>query len=314
MLLTAGALLGFSLSDSFIFLCVLAVPYGLGAGAIDAALNNYVALHYAARHMSWLHCFWGVGASVSPYIMGYAIGSGHGWQTGYGAVSVIQILLTAVLFITLPLWKKKNGVSIDDENCESSISLRDAIKIKGVKPILLVFLCYCAFESTAGLWASTYLVEHKGIDAQTAATFASLFYLGITFGRFICGFIADKFGDKAMIRYGICGMLLGVVMIAVPCRISVIALIGLIVAGVGCAPVYPSIIHSTPANFGKENSQAIVGIQMASAYTGSTLMPPVFGFLADNTSVAIYPFYLAAFAVLLLIMSEKVNQVIKTTG
>lgn len=314
VLLTAGALLGFSLSDSFIFLCVLAVPYGLGAGAIDAALNNYVALHYAARHMSWLHCFWGVGASVSPYIMGYAIGSGHGWQTGYGAVSVIQILLTAVLFITLPLWKKKNGVSIDDENCESSISLRDAIKIKGVKPILLVFLCYCAFESTAGLWASTYLVEHKGIDAQTAATFASLFYLGITFGRFICGFIADKFGDKAMIRYGICGMLLGVVMIAVPCRISVIALIGLIVAGVGCAPVYPSIIHSTPANFGKENSQAIVGIQMASAYTGSTLMPPVFGFLADNTSVAIYPFYLAAFAVLLLIMSEKVNQVIKTTG
>lgn len=311
VLLTATALFGFSVSNSFVLLCILAVPYGLGAGAVDAALNNYVALHYASKHMSWLHCFWGVGASVGPYIMGYAIAAGQGWRSGYGIVSVIQLVLTVVLFISLPLWKKKNALNAENEDTEAVVGLKDAIKIKGVKPILLAFFGYCAFETTAGLWASTFLAEHKGVDSHTAATFASLFYLGITFGRFVCGFIADRLGDKAMIRYGIAVMLFGVILIAIPINSSITALIGLITAGIGCAPVYPSIIHSTPANFGKENSHAIVGIQMASAYLGSTLMPPVFGLIADNITPALYPFYLAFFAVLMIVMSEAVNKAVK---
>lgn len=311
VLFTAGALLGFSLSHSFILLCILAIPYGFGAGAVDAALNNYVALHYASRHMSWLHCFWGVGASIGPYIMGFAVGAGQEWRNGYGIVSVIQLVLTVLLFVFLPFWKKRTGNSPESDDYEAPIGMKEALKIKGVKPILVAFFGYCAFETTAGLWASTYLVEHKGVDSQTAATCASLFYLGITFGRFICGFIADKLGDRSMIRYGIGGMLLGMAMVAIPTNRSIVALIGLLAAGVGCAPVYPSIIHSTPTNFGKENSHAIVGIQMASAYAGSTLVPPVFGFVADVAGAWIYPFYLAVFAGLVLVMSERVNRVVK---
>lgn len=309
MALTGFALLGFSLSRSFVFLCILAVPYGLGAGAIDAALNNYVALHYSSRHMSWLHCFWGVGVSISPYIMGYAIGAGHGWRMGYGAVSVIQLILTVLIVFSLPLWKKKTATDPTDENYEAPITLRDAVKIRGVKPILLAFFAYCAFESTAGLWASTYLVEYKGIDVETAAKFASLFYLGITFGRFLCGFIADKLGDKALIRIGSAVMLTGVILIILPFTPTFFALAGLVIAGLGAAPVYPSVIHSTPSHFGKQNSHAIVGIQMASAYTGTTLMPPLFGLIAQHISVSLYPFYLVIFVVLTFVMTEVVNRV-----
>lgn len=311
VLLTAGALFGFSVSNSFLMLCVLAVPYGLGAGAVDAALNNYVALHYASRHMSWLHCFWGVGATVGPYIMGWAIGASHGWRTGYGTVSVIQFVLTAILFASLPLWKKKSDETDKAANYEAPIGICDAVKIKGVKAILVAFFGYCAFESTAGLWASTYLVEYKAVDANTAATFASLFYLGITAGRFVSGFVADRFGDKNMIRIGLCVMAAGVVLIVLPLPTVACALIGLIISGVGAAPVYPSVIHSTPSHFGKENSHAIVGIQMASAYTGSTLMPPVFGFIAQYINIAGYPFYLAVLVVLQFIMTERVNKICK---
>ena len=308
MALTGLALLGFSLSRSFVFLCILAIPYGLGAGAIDAALNNYVALHYSSRHMSWLHCFWGVGVSISPYIMGYAIGAGHGWRTGYGAVSMIQLVLTVLIAFSLPLWRKKTATDPSDENYEAPITIREAVKIRGVKPILLAFFAYCAFESTAGLWASTYLVEYKGIDVEIAARFASLFYLGITFGRFLCGFVADKLGDKALIRIGSATMLVGVILIMFPSHQTVFALAGLVIAGLGAAPVYPSVIHSTPGHFGKENSHAIVGIQMASAYTGTTLMPPLFGLIAQHVSVALYPFYLVLFVALTFVMTEVVNK------
>ena len=310
VLLTASALFGFSMSGSFLMLCLFAVPYGLGAGAVDAALNNYVALHYNSRQMSWLHCFWGVGASISPYIMGYAIGAGHGWRNGYSVVSMIQIILTVLLFLSLPLWKKRNNTIPDSEDYESPIGLKDALKIKGVIFVLISFFSYCAFESTAGLWVGTYLVENLGMNSQTAANFASLFYLGITFGRFLCGFIADKFGDKNMIRMGVATMFLGVVLVMIPVNITIIPLVGLMIAGIGAAPVYPCIIHATPNNFGKENSHAIIGIQMASAYVGSTFMPPVFGFLAENVNIAIYPFYLLVFVVLLFVMSEKVNRVV----
>ena len=310
VLLTASALFGFSISNSFFLLCLFAVPYGLGAGAVDAALNNYVALYYNSRQMSWLHCFWGVGASISPYIMGYAIGAGHGWRNGYSMVSIIQIFLTVILFLSLPLWKRKTVVTPEGEDYEAPISLKDALRIKGVVFVLISFFAYCAFESTAGLWISTYLVENRGMNSETAANFASLFSLGITFGRFMCGFIADKIGDKNMIRIGVATMFVGVVFIALPMNVTIIALIGLMIAGLGAAPVYPCIIHSTPNNFGKENSHAIIGIQMASAYVGSTFMPPVFGFLAEHVDAAIYPFYLLIFVVLLFVMSEKVNRVV----
>ena len=260
--------------------------------------------------MSWLHCFWGVGASISPYIMGYAIGAGHGWRSGYGIVSGIQIVLTVILFISLPLWKQKTSTSPDSEDYEAPLSIRDALKIKGVVLILIAFFCYCAFESTAGLWLSTYLVEDRGLNSQTAATFASLFYLGITFGRFLCGFITEKLGDKTMIRLGTITAFAGILLVILPINTYVIALIGLMIAGIGAAPIYPSIIHSTPNNFGKENSHAIIGIQMASAYVGSTFMPPIFGFIAENISVAIYPFYLVFFVILLIIMSETLNKIV----
>ena len=308
--LTAAALFGFSVSNSFLMLCIFAVPYGFGAGAVDAALNNYVSLHYSSRHMSWLHCCWGVGASVSPYIMGYAIGAGLGWRTGYSMVSVIQIILTVFLFISLPLWKKKSSVSPDSEDYEAPLGLMDALKIKGVVPVLITFFSYCAFESTCGLWASSYLVEYRGLDSRTAANFASLFFLGITLGRFLNGFVVDKIGDKTMIRIGAVTMLLGILFIGLPWNTSIAALIGLMIAGLGAAPVYPSIIHSTPGNFGKENSHAIIGIQMACAYVGSTFMPPVFGCIAENITISLYPLYLAFFVILMFIMSESLNKII----
>jgi fucose permease len=287
-----------------------AIPYGLGAGAVDAALNNYVALHYASRHMSWLHCFWGVGASISPYIMGYFLGTKFGWQGGYRAVSVIQIVLTIALFSSLQLWRNKK-VEIDrSEKVSRPLSVVQAVRIRGVPFILIAFFGYCALETTTGLWASSYLVEHRGVDVETAAMFASLFYLGITFGRFLNGFVAERFGDRKLIRYGVTVMIVGVSMVGIPLETDVLALAGLIVIGLGCAPVYPSIIHATPSNFGKENSQAIIGIQMASAYCGTTFMPPLFGLIANNLSIALYPLYLALLAALILIMTETLNRII----
>lgn len=311
--MTAMALLGFSLSRSFVVICLFAVPYGLGAGAIDAALNNYVALHYTSRHMSWLHSFWGVGASISPYIMSFSLGTKLGWRGGYATVSVIQIVLTIILFATLQKWK--NGkMDFGDSGKTSSkpLTITQAVKIKGVPSVLIAFFGYCALETTTGLWASTYLVEYRGVDVETAAMFASLFYMGITLGRFLNGFVADKFGDRKLIRYGIAVMIVGVVMVGTPLRTE-IALVGLIVIGLGCAPIYPSIIHATPSNFGKENSQAIIGIQMASAYSGTTFMPPLFGLVASNLSIGFYPVYLAVFALLILIMTESLNRTVDTT-
>lgn len=314
--LTAAALFGFSVSGSFLLLCIWAVPYGLGAGAVDASLNNYVALHYASRHMSWLHCFWGVGCSVSPYIMGYALTGHSDWGLGFRIVSVIQIILTAALFLSLPLWKKAvapqaAGASAGPSDNTSSgkpLSIGQMLQIKGVPLVLATFWSYCALESTAGIWASSYLVQHRGIDAETAAMFASLFYLGITFGRFLCGFVADRLGDRRLIRIGTLTAITGAVLVLLPLPVHLPALAGLIIIGLGCAPVYPSIIHSTPANFGAENSQAIIGVQMASAYLGSTFMPPLFGLLATHVSIGLYPAYLLLFGGLMLFMSERIQK------
>lgn len=307
--MTAIALFGFSISNSFVLLLVWAIPYGLGAGGVDAALNNYIAIHYSSRQMSWLHAFWGVGVSISPNIMGHCLTNNLGWQMGYRTVSFLQIILTVILFATLFLWKKDQD---DDEEISSEPkTLKNVLKIKGVKPTLVMFFAFCALEATAGLWASSYLVGARGIDVQTAARFASLFYLGETAGRFLNGFVADKFGDKTMINVGIRVMIVGAVMIFVPFVPKEVALFGLIVVGLGAAPVYPCIIHSTPYDFGKENSQALVGIQMASAYVGSTLAPPVFGVIAQYITISLYPYYLLIFAVLMLVMSNFRKNVLK---
>ncbi len=294
--LTAVALFGFSTATALWRLCLWAIPYGLGAGAIDAALNNYVALHYSARHMSWLHCFWGVGASLGPYIMGHFLAGGN-WQGGYRTVALLQVGLTLVLFASLSLWRRKASAG----EKEVPLPLHQAIRLPGVWMILLAFFCYCACETTAGLWASSYLVEARGVGAEEAAQFASLFYLGLTFGRFLSGFVADRVGDRNMIRAGTLVMLLGTALIAM-------SPVGLVVLGLGCAPVYPAVIHAAPENFGTENAQAIIGIQMASAYAGTTFLPPVFGLLARHVSMGLYPAFLAVFVLLLLFMTEKLNR------
>lgn len=303
--MTAAALFGFSVSGSFALLCLWAVPYGLGAGAVDAALNNYVAVNYSSRQMSWLHAFWGVGVTISPYIMSSCLTGGLGWQAGYRNVSILQVILTVILFAALPLWKRSGGGSGEDA---AEVTLKKAIKIPGVPFVMLAFLSFCALETTAGLWASSYLVGARGIDAETAARFTALFYMGETVGRIANGFIADRFGDRNMIRVGIVLTLVGIGMVLVP--INTVALGGLVVVGLGAAPVYPCIIHATPYNFGTENSQALVGIQMASAYTGSTLMPPLFGLIAQHVSVGLYPFYLLIFAALMLVMTELLNRTV----
>ncbi|MEA4897828.1 MAG: MFS transporter [Christensenellaceae bacterium] len=309
VLMTAVALFGFSLSGSFWMLCVWAIPYGLGAGAVDAALNNYVALHYASRHMNWLHAFWGVGAAVSPLIMGHSLASGMGWTGGYRTVSIMQMALTACLFAGLSLWKGQKAAS-EEQKKAPSLTLSQIMRIKGVKFILPAFLCYCALETTTGLWASSFLVLQRGVSPEVAAKYASFFFIGIMTGRFLCGFISDRIGDRNMIRIGIGVVLAGILAVWLPVKADWLCLNGLIVIGLGCAPVYPAIIHLTPANFGKENAQAIVGVQMASAYTGSTFMPPLFGLIAGSIGIGLYPMYLFVFAALMLFMTEQLNRMV----
>ena len=299
--LTAGALFGFSFSDRFWMLILFSVPYGLGAGAIDAALNNYIALHYSARHMSWLHCFWGVGAIVSPFIMSYALTSST-WNDGCRIVGYIQLGIAALLLVTLPVWKINSKKT--DAVEQKSIGLLGALKIKGVPFILIGFFAYCAAEATAMQWASTYFVEVKHISEAQAAQFASLFYIGITAGRFLSGFVSAKIGDRRMIIIGASVLTLGIILLVIPVTAAELSLAGFVIIGLGCAPIYPSIIHSTPANFGAENSGAIIGIQMASAYVGSTFIPPLFGLIGNATDFAILPLYLIVFVVLMLVMTE----------
>ena len=302
--MTAAALFGFSFSHSFVAVCLWAIPYGLGAGSVDASLNNYVALHYESRHMSWLHCMWGIGATLGPYVMGYALTGGMGWNAGYRYIGIMQVVLTAILVFSLPLWVKRKEEGTGGTEVEAkALSIREVLKIRGAKEVLFCFFCYSAIESTAGLWASSYLNLQKGIPAETAASYAGMFYLGITIGRALSGFITMKLNDVQMIRMGQCIIALGIIVVFLP-GAAVVSLVGLVLIGLGCAPVYPCIIHSTPAHFGEDKSQAVIGIQMACAYVGSCLMPPVFGLIANNISVALFPVYLIGFLILMVVMHE----------
>lgn len=359
--MTAAALLGFSLSGSFCQLCLWAIPYGLGAGSVDAALNNYVALHYKSRHMSWLHAMWGVGASAGPCLMGLAIARGAGWAGGYAAVAALQALLTLLLFCSLPLWKKRPGAAARAKAAQATptqtqtaqeipaqaqttqatqamptqpqaaqatqapqpqtAQARDAretperrrplplaavVRIRGAREVMLAFFCYCAVEQTSGLWASSFLHLSRGMSAERAAELAALFFLGITAGRVASGFLTLRLSDARMIRLGQLLLLLGVLLLLLPADACAVA--GLLLAGLGCAPIYPCIIHATPAHFGEERSQAVIGVEMAAAYVGTMLMPPLFGLLASHISVALLPLYLLALLALMTAMTERLER------
>lgn len=306
--MTAAALFGFSSSRTFLQLCIWGIPYGLGAGSVDAALNNFVAIHYKSRHMSWLHCFWGIGATAGPYIMGLCLARGLRWNFGYMSVGIIQVVLVAVLVLALPLWKSKRGSKAENADAGKKIGIGGALRLPGAKAVLASFFCYCSLEATAGLWASSYMVLHKGISAGTAAKWASLFYLGITAGRLICGFVTDRMGDRNMVRCGQAAACTGaVLMLAAAGDRAVLA--GLVMVGLGCAPIYPSLLHETPDNFGTEYSQSMMGMQMACAYMGSTFMPPLFGLLGERISIGLYPVCLLAFAGSMIMMTERVGRI-----
>jgi fucose permease len=305
VLMTAIALVGISVSHVFMALCIFAIPLGLGAGSVDAALNNYVALHYKARHMNWLHCFWGIGASIGPVIMSAFLIRGNSWNSGYRTIGIIQICLVVLLFISLPLWGNKN----DDKKPikRESLKITALLRIAGVKQALIAFFCYCTIETVTGLWGSSYLVMVKNIPPEKAAQWIALYYIGITSGRFISGFITMKLSNRKMVRLGQGIIAAGIVVLALPFG-NYTLLPGFFMIGLGCAPVYPGLIHETPANFGKEYSQGIIGIQMASAYIGTTLMPPVFGKLASQINFAIFPLFIGIVLILKIIMVEMLNR------
>lgn len=306
---TAAALFGFSISNSFWMLCLWAIPYGLGAGSVDASLNNYVALHYASRHMSWLHCMWGVGASAGPYIMGYALSGGNTWNTGYRYIAVLQIVLTVVLFCSLPLWKGHGSTDEAGDSVEAApLKLAEIIRIPGAKQIMITFFCYCALEQTTGLWASSYLVMKAGINVELAAKMASLFFVGITIGRIVSGFVTMKLNDTQMIRLGQCIIAAGVIFMIMPLG-ALVSMAGLILIGLGCAPIYPCVIHSTPIHFGADKSQAIIGVQMASAYVGTCIMPPVFGLIANHINISLLPWYLLAILIVMIVMHGRLVRI-----
>lgn len=304
--ITAITLAGFGCSTEFWHLLVLAIPYGLGAGSIDAALNNYVALHYESRHMSWLHCMWGVGASTGPFVMSAVLTAGHNWNMGYLVIAVIQAILTAVLFVALPMWKKSGFNRAEEQG--KPLALTEVIAIPGAKEVMVTFFCYCGLELTAGAWASSYFVLKDGLSADEAAGYACLFYIGITVGRAISGFVSMKLNDTQMIRLGAGVIGFGILLMLMPFG-KYATIVGLVFVGLGCAPIYPCIIHSTPAHFGENRSQALIGVQMASAYVGNCTVTPFFGFLAGSVGVWLLPFYLLVILALMYVMHERLVRI-----
>lgn len=304
VLLTAVAIFGFSISPSLSVMLFFAIPYGLGAGSVDAALNHYVAVHYSGRSMNWLHCMWGIGAALGPYILGFVLQRGESWRSGYLVLSMIQAALTIVLFLSLGLWGKEEKKEKTEEK-KTPMSFRQILSITGAKECLVSFFLYCAIEQTLGLWSGSFMVYSLKIEAKLAASFVALFYFGITFGRFLAGILAAKWQDEALILGG-CGILfLGLVLLfcsMVPGQEvklfgmelrQILVICALLLSGLGCAPIYPAIIHSTPRNFGAENTSALIGKQMAAAYIGSMSFPPFFGVLAKIFGTGFFPFFSA---------------------
>jgi fucose permease len=305
VLATAAALAGFSISHRFLYLCLCAIPLGLGGGSVDAGLNNYVALHYKARHMSWLHCFWGVGASVGPIIMSAFLIQTNSWNLGYRTISIIQFCLVVLLCVSLPLWKDNQKQKSMARH--TPINIKQVLRITGIKPALMAFFCYCTIESITGLWGASFLVMVKNIPSETAAQWIALYYIGITSGRFISGFVTIKLNGRQMVRLGQAIIGCGIVVMVLPFGNTTL-LPAFFMIGLGCAPIYPSLLHETPNNFGVEHSQAIMGIQMASAYIGTTVMPPLFGRLASYTGFGIFPVFIGIILLLKIIIVERLHR------
>ena len=306
---TALALLGFSLAKNYAFLLLMAVPLGLGAGAVDAGLNNYVALHCEAKHMSWLHCFWGIGTIIGPMILSAVLRVGGSWATGYRAVGLIQCAVSALLFATLGMWK--HGNIQQEEHGAKALSVWEVLSLPGAKAGMVTFLCYCAVESTLGLWGATYISQERGVDEATAASFGAMFYIGITVGRAISGFMAMKLLPKQMVRVGQALLALGCIFMMIPAG-STLSGIGLVVCGLGCAPIYPNIIQDTPVNYGTENSQAAIGVQMAFAYVGSTFLPSIFGALAGVGGYGLLPYFAISICVLMTVLFGIQKKIVET--
>lgn len=304
--LTAGALLGLSWAPSFGWVVAMAVPLGLGAGAVDSGINAYVAEHYKAHHMNWLHCFWGVGAMAGPLILSQAISRGHSWRAGYLSVGGAQAGLGAVLLLSLPLWEKTRPQEEEKERRgrPARLGLFAPLRLPGARLALATLLFYCGIESTMNLWGTSYLVHARGLPAATAAAWTSSFFAAITVGRFMVGFLSMKLGNKALIRLGGCGVACGALLLGAPLS-PPFALAAVIGIGLGCAPIFPAMLHETPVNFAKENAAQIVGFQMAAAYVGATLLPPLFGFLASGLGLATLPLFLLGYAVAMLLCAER---------
>ena len=305
VLMTAAGLLGISLAPGAWMLFLCAIPLGLGAGSVDAALNNFVALHYAARHMSWLHCFWGIGATAGPMILSLQLSHGASWRSAYGLISGIQFALALALFLTLSVWRRAKAPAAESGEEQRYLTNREALRLPLVRTALVGFVFFCAVETTSGLWASTYLHQARGLSASEAAMGASMFYGAITLGRLITGFAASHISPARLIRIGQCVCLAGAAMVALPAP-SAVGMLGIAVIGLGTSPIYPNMLHETPRRFGARNSQAIVGLEMAFAYIGSTLIPPLFGSLASATTLHLYPWFLAACTLVMLAASETV--------
>ncbi|WKA54741.1 MFS transporter [Planococcus shixiaomingii] len=311
--MTAAALVGFSFSPSLVWLFLCAIPLGLGAGAIDAGLNNYVAAHYKAHHMNWLHCFWGVGATLGPIVMASFISGNNSWRNGYLAIAGIQLLLVVILFLALPLWDRIAVSPLSKEPEQEKSADGQTVKpfqIKGVKLTLIAFLFYCGAESAIGLWGSSFLVNVKDLSIETAAKWVSLYFAGITVGRFVTGFISLKISNYTLIRTGQAMALGGAILLLLPLP-AIFSLVGFVLIGLGLAPIFPSMLHETPTRFGKEHSQTIMGYQMALAYTGSTFLPPLLGFMASQSTIAIFPFVIAIFIAAMFLSSELLNAFLK---
>ena len=303
VLMTAVALFGFSVSSQYWMLLLWAIPYGLGAGCVDSVLNNYAALHFKSNHMSWLHCSWGIGASISPYIMSFALVKLDNWNYGYLIVAVLQFVLSFFIFRSIPLWK--DSVAEDEHKIESkTLSVRQILEIPGAVVCFATFFGYCAVELTASLWASSYLVQARGVSPEVASGCASLFYIGLTVGRAINGFLAMRFSDRTLIRLGLGIIFVGILLAFIEAH-AMFAYAGFVVIGLGCAPVYPCIIHMTPDLFGKDKSQAIIGVQIAFAYLGFCTMPSLFGLIANHISIKLLPAYLLVLLALIVVMHEK---------
>ena len=305
--MTAVALLGYALAPSAALLFAAAIPLGLGAGSIDAALNNYVSLHYEAKHMSWLHCFWGLGASIGPVILAVCIGRGAGWRGGYLVVVSIQGALALVLCLTQRLWRAHGESAVEDRAArQRMLTNAQTLRLPGMRAVLVTFFSYSAAESSMILWIASY-ARHLGATAEQASLASGLFFLGITLGRGLNGFLAIRFSSKQLIRAGTAVMLAGTAVMFLPLGYAgCLAAAGLI--SLGCAPVYPCTIHETPRRFGEEASQAATGLQMACAYTGSTLMPPLMGVLSGALGLGVMPWWVLGLTLLMLASGEMVNR------